>query len=64
MEGGAYPKWQWVITLLLLVAALALIVLHLALEAGDDDAPGWIIPVATASALACTLVAAMSRRQH
>ncbi len=62
MNRAAYPKAQWVITLLLLVTAVALIVLHLVLDAGPDkEAPGWIIPASTAAAVACTLLGSLSR---
>ncbi len=64
MKRGGYPKAQWLATLLLLIATVVLLVLHFVLGAGDGEAPGWIIPLTTMTALACTLVAAMSSRRE
>ena len=64
LKRGGYPKAQWLVTLLLLIATVVFLVLHLVLDAGDDEAPGWILPLTTMTALACTLVAAMSSRRE
>ena len=54
---GVGRKLQFVLSLGLLIAAVALIVVHVVLDAGPDkEAPDWIIYTATFTAVAATLV--------
>ena len=54
---------RWWVTLVLLATAFALIAAHVVLDAGESkEAPDWILPAATFTAVACTMVGIWERR--
>ena len=54
---------QWWVTLVLLVTTLALIFAHFVLDAGESkEAPEWVLPLGTFTAVACTMVGIWDRR--
>ncbi|GAA4688078.1 hypothetical protein [Nocardioides nanhaiensis] len=55
--GSADPRTARALSILLVVVGIVLVITHFVLDAGDGEAPRWIIYAAVVSALAGAAVA-------